>query len=309
MNPGNPKHFKAIMASREAMYRIINNADGVCNIDSDPGFCPGSPVSDYVKVLQGCRALLDRYNIHGKDTKLIHWMLWGWGRKSIQVEGLADHQRATVPAVKQGLPEPLWLISGQFPEFLPICRDNGLIAKTLYMPYGAIEGEPAYPGTNVQIDMIRGTFQGPDARFPGLAGVMGNIQTPLLQFPNVFYFTSAMYDSACLGRSEKEVLLEVAEHLYPEHKQLLADCFLALKESNPAKIDPLADQLDQLVRTSAFGRLGVFGRKLFPKSGVVAESLVLQLRLRAANLKLLAGLTPTASRADCERLLCHCLDA
>lgn len=309
LNPGVAADYQAIMTSRAAMYRIINNADGVCNIDSDPGFCPGSPVSDYVKVLQGCRTLLDRYNLHGKDTKLIHWMLWGWGRKGIQADGLADHQRATLPAVKQGLPEPLWLISGQFPEFLPICRDNGLIAKTLYMPYGVIEGEPAYPGTNVQIDMIRGTFQGPDAKFPGLAGVMGNIQTPLLQFPNMFYFTSAMYDSTYLGRSEKEVLLEVAEHLYPEHKQLVADSYLALKDTDPAKIANLANQLDQLVRTSAFGRLGVFGRKLFPKSNVAAESLVLQLRLRAANLKLLAGLTPTASKAECERLLCQCLDA
>ena len=28
LNPGNPQHFRAIMNSREAMYRIINNADG-----------------------------------------------------------------------------------------------------------------------------------------------------------------------------------------------------------------------------------------------------------------------------------------
>ena len=37
LNPGKPEDFQAIMASREAMYRIINNVDGVCNIDSDPG--------------------------------------------------------------------------------------------------------------------------------------------------------------------------------------------------------------------------------------------------------------------------------
>ncbi|MHB8974032.1 MAG: hypothetical protein ACYC3X_25770 [Pirellulaceae bacterium] len=59
LNPGDPKDFQAIMASREALYRIINNADGVCNIDSDPGFYPGSPLSDYVKVLAGCRTLID----------------------------------------------------------------------------------------------------------------------------------------------------------------------------------------------------------------------------------------------------------
>ena len=57
------------MASREAMYRIVNNVDGVCNIDSDPGYCPGSPLSDYVKVLRGCRELLERHNLHGRQVK------------------------------------------------------------------------------------------------------------------------------------------------------------------------------------------------------------------------------------------------
>ena len=57
------------MASREAMYRVINNADGVCNIDSDPGFLAEGTFDDYNKVLQGCRALLDRYNLNGKQAK------------------------------------------------------------------------------------------------------------------------------------------------------------------------------------------------------------------------------------------------
>ena len=79
LNPGNPEHFQAIMASREALYRIVNNVDGVCNIDSDPGAYAGSPLSDYLKVLRGCRDLLDRHNLHGKQTKLVNWMWCGWG--------------------------------------------------------------------------------------------------------------------------------------------------------------------------------------------------------------------------------------
>jgi hypothetical protein len=71
------------------MYRILDNADGVCNIDSDPGFCPDSNFEDYVKVLQACREMLDRHNFHGKQAKLVNWMLWGWGRKEkIQMAGL-----------------------------------------------------------------------------------------------------------------------------------------------------------------------------------------------------------------------------
>ena len=68
------------MAHFEAFYRIVNNADGFCFIDSDPGGWPGSPLSDQARIFNGARALLDRYNMHGKSTKLIDWMWLGWGR-------------------------------------------------------------------------------------------------------------------------------------------------------------------------------------------------------------------------------------
>ena len=310
LNPGNPEHFKAIMASREAMYRIINNADGVCNIDSDPGFLAEGTFDDYNKVLLGCRALLDRHNLNGKQTKLINWMLWGWGRKEkIQLEGLMDHQRLALRALIEGGPLPLWLISGQFPEYLPMVRDEGLISRTVYLPYGIIEREPGYPVTNVEIDAVRGMFNGPDAKFPGLAGIMGNVQTPLLQFPNLFYFTSSMCDSNYANVSEKDVLLEVSGHLFPDHRQLLADSYLALKEDDPVKIEELVAQLDKIVQNDTFGRPGVFGRKLFPNHRIVAESVLLQLRMRAAHRRLLAGVTSTTPKAECEKLLCDYLEA
>ena len=98
----------------------------MCNIDSDPGFCAEGTFDDYNKVLQGCRTLLDRHNLNGKKAKLINWMLWGWGRKEkIQRKGLVEHQRLALQSLKRGAPELLWLISGQFPEYLPMCRDEG----------------------------------------------------------------------------------------------------------------------------------------------------------------------------------------
>ena len=317
LNPGNPEHFKAIMKSRQAMYRVINNADGVCNIDSDPGFFPGSPLSDYVKILQGCRTLLDRHNIHGKQTLLVNWMLWGWGREvRFQSEELAEHQRRTVQLLKQGLPEPWMLISSQFGflpagqyQFLPVCRDEKVLEKTVFLPYGNIEYEPSYPTTNLFINEIRGTFDNQIAKFPELGGVMGNMQTPFNQFPNLYFFTSTMQDLDYRKRSEKDVLFDLSRHLYPEHQQLLADCFLAMKESDPAKIDALAGRLASIVREDKLGRLGVFARKLFPDHRILAEGLLLQLRMRAAHRKLLLGLAPTTSKEDCRKLLCGYLDA
>jgi hypothetical protein len=309
LNPGKPEDFQAIMASREVMYRILNNADGVCNIDSDPGFCPGSSLDDYVKVLKGCRELLTRYNLHGKDAKLVHWMLWGWGRKGISTDGLMPHQLQTLKALKQGLADPFWVISGQFPEFMTMCREEGLISRTVTLPYGTIEFEPAYPATNVKIDDVRNTFDSQIATNMDVVGVMGNVQTPLLQFPHIFFFTSSIWDLEYRKKSEPEVLRELARHLYPEHAELIANAYLALKETDPAKIKPITDQLEKLAAENKLGQPGVFGRKLFPDAGIVAKMLLLQVKLRYAQQRLFHDIAANTPPADCERLLVEYFDA
>ena len=47
---------------------------------------------------------------------------------------------------------------------------------------------------------------------------MGNVQTPLLQFPHVYFYTSCIWDLDYRKRSEKDVLLDLAAQLYPEHQ-------------------------------------------------------------------------------------------
>jgi hypothetical protein len=215
LNPGNPDHLRAILESREALYRIVNNVDGVCNIDSDPGYFADSPLSDYMQVLQGCRALLDRYNVHGKQTKLINWMWFGWGLNPQRSSEL-EHQALTVRSLTQGLPEPWWLVSGQF-QYLPLCRQLGVLPKTVLLPYGVIEAEPSYPATNVAVDTLRAAFDTHVAACPELAGVMGNVQTPLLQFPHVYFFTSAIWDLGYRQRTEPEVLRDLS--LTVEHER------------------------------------------------------------------------------------------
>jgi hypothetical protein len=110
---------------------------------------------------------------------------------------------------------------------------------------------------------------------------MGNVQTPLLQFPNVFFYTSAMRDLDYLKRSEREVLLDVSGYLYPENKELLTDAYLALKDGDPTKVAATAERLETLIKEKKLGQPGIFGRKLFPEPGIVAQALVMQLRLRA----------------------------
>ncbi len=245
LNPGDPKDYQAIMDSREALYKGIPSADGVCNIDSDPGEWPGSPISDYVKVLSGCRAMLDKYNVHGKDTKIISWMWTGWGTD--QKHWFDRHQQQlAIQALKKGLPEPWELVAGQN-SFLPICREENVLEKTILLQYGLIEGEPAYPMTDIRMNGMRDAFGRYIVKYPQIAGVMGNLQTPLLRFPEMFFFTTNIWDPGYRTHKNEEVLRDVAALLYPEHAKAIADGFLALQNTDLTQTQAAIDELEPLV--------------------------------------------------------------
>lgn len=306
LDPSKAEHLQAILQSRAALYRIVNNVDGVCNIDSDPGYCPGSSLDAYVKVLRGYRDLLDRHNLQGKRAKLVNWMWFGWGLASGQRKDRDQHQLATIQSLKQALPEPWTLVAGM-EDYLPLCQGQQVLEKTVLLPYGLIEGEPSYPATNVQIGELRALLERQITRYPGLAGVMGNVQTPLLQFPHMFFFTSVLWDAEFRKQPEKEVLLELSRHLYPEHRELIADSFLALKGTDPARIESLAAKLDGILRQDRLGRAGLFGRKLFPDYRIVAQSLLLQLKLLATRERMLQQASPEKDvTALTQMLLDHC---
>jgi hypothetical protein len=127
---------------------------------------------------------------------------------------------------------------------------------------------------------------------------MGNAQCPLIQFPHVNYFLSSLWDRSYLEGSRETVLKDVSTLLYPEKAQLVADCFAGLRATNPDQISTLADRLQKAVQEGRLGRPGVYGRKLFPNTAFVAESLVMQLRLRAAQHRLFqaCGASPTTNQ-------------
>jgi len=308
LNPADPRQFEAIVKSREALYRIVNKADGFCMIDSDPGGWPYSPLSDEMKVFRAMRELLDRYNVHGTQAKLINWMWTGWGITEWHGPAKqAELMREAVRAMKRDVPEPWWLITG-FEDYLPICQKEGVLEKTVYLPYDAIEEEPSFPATNVPLNAVRKTLDIPPD-FPELRGLMGNNQCPLLQFPRTYYFLASAWDYEYRNRDQRDVLLEVAGHLYPEHKELIADCFSAIDETDPQKIDGLRVQLENLINQDKLGRLGVFGRKLFPDRAQVARDLVSQLKVRGAREVMCRTLTPTTDKKESARVIESYLDA
>jgi hypothetical protein len=140
-------------------------------------------------------------------------------------------------------------------------------------------------------------------QFPGLRGVMGNNQLMLLQFPRTYYFFSTAWDGEYEKRPEPEVMLDLAGQLYPDHKQLIADAFLALRESDSGRIQKILQQLNEITRKGDAGRTGAIGRFLFPDAMVVIRSLHMQLEIRAARQALVEALRGKPDVAECSRLV------
>jgi hypothetical protein len=318
MNPADPQQFERVLKSFEAFYKIVNNADAFCFIDSDPGGWPQSPVSDQLKIFNAARKLLDQYSVGGSRTKLVDWMHVGWGRHKFFTstdsvvaaydwtdknpdESDVEFMDGTIRSFKNGLAEPWALIAGQPPYLDPVQKES-VLGKTVYLPYGAIESEPAFPATNVGQEKVRKVFDKAN-QYPGLRGVMGNNQLMLLQFPRTYYFFAIAWDKEYEKHPEPDVMLDLAEQLYPDHKQLISDSFLALRETDSERINAILANLDKMVQSGDGGRPGAIGRLLFPDHLEVARNLQMQLEIRAARQSLLKALHGKPDISECARLV------
>jgi hypothetical protein len=318
MNPADPQQFERVLKSFEAFYNVVNNADAFCFIDSDPGGWPQSPLSDQLNIFNAARKLLDRYSIGRSRTQLVDWMHVGWGRHKFftstdSVVAAYDWTDKnpdasdvafiddTIRNFKGNLKEPWSLIAGQPPYLDPVQKESAL-GKTIYLPYGAIESEPAFPATNLGQDSVRRVFDRAN-QYSGLRGVMGNNQLMLLQFPRTYYFFATAWDKEYERRPEEEVMLDLAGQLYPDHKQLIADSFLALRETAPERIDVILAGLEKMLHSGDPGRPGAIGRLLFPDQLTVARNLQMQLEIRLARQSLLKALRGKPDISECAKLI------
>lgn len=318
MNPADPEQLTRISKSFEALYRNVSNADAFCLIDSDPGGWAESPLSDQLKVFLEARKLLDRYSAKGTKTKLVDWMWIGWGRhRSVKSpdklgtvfnfigkfpdESDIAFMAETIRNFKNNLAEPWEVIAGMTP-WVESSRREETLNKTIYLPYGVIEMEPAFPATNTGFDSLNEVLANQE-KYPDLRGWMGNNELLLLQFPRSFYFLNSLWDSRYRSEKEEDALRDVARHLYPDHEQLIAESYLALRETIPAKIEAVISRLNKLAHSNGNLRTGAIGRFLFPDNRIVLKSLRMQLEIRLARQELIATLQKNVNKAESERLV------
>jgi hypothetical protein len=259
LDPGKPDQLERILASREPLYRIVDNADAFVMIDSDSGGWEGSPVSAFVELFRRTRMILDRRAGTGSQTVLVSWLWQGWGHTTWDPDSRGGVITETVQLMRRQLPEPWMLIAGTG-HYLPTLRRLGVLDRTVALPYGAIEAEPSLPFTNVDPLSIDGALDGL-REYPELAGVMGNVQCPLLQLPQCHHFLGGLWNARQdlpLARADLEGL---ARLLAPGASAALASSLAGLNAAAPSDV---AGQLEA-VRALALSppKAGIVGRLLF----------------------------------------------
>jgi hypothetical protein len=98
-------------------------------------------------------------------------------------------------------------------------------------------------------------------------------------------------------------MLDLAVQLYPDQKELIADSFLALRETDPEHIHSVLTRLETVLQEKTAGRPGALGRFLFPDPLAIVRNLRMQLEIRAARQSLLQGLRGKPDVQESARLL------
>jgi hypothetical protein len=275
-DPSDPAQMNELFEARKVFYSTCSNADGYWNLDSDPGGWKGSPASEYVDILARNRELIDECTQKGREAKLIYWMWCGWGTGEPE-----ENWRDTVREMMERIQEPWWLTVA-WKGHWDVVEELGLLEKTVFYPYGAIEPEPSLPFTLVIPRNLTESLGMARERVGTIRGAMGNAQTPLVQLPNIHAFTRAVWDTKHVGPPKEESLRELARMLFPEHADLLTRGWLSLGDPEAPEGRELADRMEKIADSKDLGRPGPVGLKVFPGGEILFADLAVMLRIHAA---------------------------
>lgn len=242
VNPRDPSALAAFMKRTEILYRpLLEKADGITIIDSDPGGWPNSTYLDFVYLMGQYRQLLDRIK---EGIELYYWAHAGWeayGRfyatGHFEVDKPAVFQEVISLIAKQNY-EP-WGVGSSIHNVNELLKPLHLLDRGLAINYGAIEGEPTFPFTTYEVAegrAYRGGTRG--AR----RGVFGNAQTHCVQLPNTFAFARGAQGLPAM-RSD---YIAFANDLIVGKGTEIVEGWESLKSNNPEKIQQAIRKLRKI---------------------------------------------------------------
>ena len=298
MNPGDPEqlarimaHFEALLPHRRQRRRLLLDRLGSRRMAGQPAERPGA---DLQRREGSCSIATTRTASRRSSSTGCGWD--GAGIRPAPRAASAAWSSCRTPSGTSARRSPSPGRSS------PACRRTSSrrrrrrpSGKTVYLQYGAIEMEPAFPATNLGLQPVRDVFDTVE-RYPGLKGVMGNNELTILQLPRTFYFFESAWRLASKARAEPDVLQDLAERLYPDHAALVARAYEHLRAEDPAAIRAVIDPLAALIERKDTGRPGSIGRFLFPDPLTLLRVLKAQLEIRAARQSLIHGAAGHAGR-------------
>ena len=240
VNPSDPEQMKTFLRGRDNQLKYLAKADMLVIIDSDPGGYIGSTNEEFVSLMEKQLAIVRRHN---SDIELNYWMLMGWenynrfwaetskwkpGDPHPAVDWASGAFVETLGLMKERIQEP-WALFAYRPVHREAIDKHGLREKCLYYPYGAIEGEPTFPLTNLFVDHLAEVV-GNYSREEFPRGIMGNAQTHCVQLPNIYLFSH-------FARRETRETVDLgsfAERLLPGLGEKVAKAWQLIPDAEPA---------------------------------------------------------------------------
>lgn len=292
LNPGDPRDVDEIMRRRRALFEYIREADGISVIDSDPGGYIGSTNAEFAHLLGRYMEVFGEYNPNGK---VFYWMLMGWeaynefweevqqGAESPELHWDKRNWYEVVSLLKS-FSQQNWGLFASHPLHLEVVDELGARDRTLYYPYGVVEGEPTFPLTNYNPDVIAHYLNEYDPDRTQL-GVIANAQTHIAQLPHTYLFAHA----ARGGTKDGADLKGFARGLVPEIGDTIAEGWKAMwPGDDTAKMREIAGKL--AARADERFGMGPHSGLLLGGANRFVRDLAMQLEFRAASVDVIRAL-------------------
>jgi hypothetical protein len=222
-----------LLQGRRNQFELLQRADALVIIDSDPGGYVGSTNDEFVTLCQRQLAILRESN---PAIEFDYWMWMGWEnynrfwaaaqRGDQNAEAVVQWEQAvfvdTLQRIRERIAEPLGVFAC-VPVHVQATDELSLADKRLFFPYGLIEGEPTFPLTNYDPAALAARMATYSAyEFP--CGVMANAQTHCVQLPHIYLFAHF----ARGGTLENADLTGFAEQVMPGSGAVIARAWQAV---------------------------------------------------------------------------------
>ena len=242
LDPSDGNAVDMLMRVRRTLYGYLKNADGMVIIDSDPGGYAGSTNAEFTMLLRRHMGMIADVNA---DAHLYYWLWAGWESYNAFWDNL---EKTGETALTENLADCESVVSDllEWPDDrckLLVCNREqqelaarlGVLGRSIYFPYGAVEGEPTFPLTNCSPPDIEAAIGGYPWGHPYM-GSMANSQTHVAQLPGAYLFAHFAG-----GGTEGTVDLPgFAGELVPGAGDAIADAWAAIGENDGVRAREIA---------------------------------------------------------------------